>query len=103
MRRRVAKKPNQRYKVGELLSLAQAFQMNRSLREYLLPWPRMTWLGLSGALTFSSRRRRSNDGIGIFTGQTSPQAPQSDEALGWSGTLARPTMCGVMILPIGPG
>ncbi len=41
-RRRVAKKANKRYSVGELLSLAQAFQMKRSLREYLLPWPRIT-------------------------------------------------------------
>ena len=36
-RKRVAKKPNNRYNIGELLSLAQEFQIKRSLREYLLP------------------------------------------------------------------
>ncbi|MNJ80365.1 hypothetical protein D3C77_787220 [compost metagenome] len=41
-RRRVARNPNSRYNRGELLSRAQAFQMKRSLDEYLLPWPRTT-------------------------------------------------------------
>ena len=41
--------------------------------------------------------------MSIFTGQTSPQAPQSDEANGSVAAWSMPSRCGVRIEPIGPG
>ena len=42
-------------------------------------------------------------GMGIFTGQTSPQAPHIDEAEAMFAVASSPSKCGEMILPIGPG
>src|SRR5690606_41411041 len=102
-RKRVAKKPNRRYKAGEVFSQRQPCQARRSEVEYLLPWPRMTRWGSSGFFTFSSRRRRNSEGMGIFTGQTAPQAPPSAEAEGWPGVVSRPIRGGEMMLRIGRG
>src|SRR3954453_9633034 len=42
-------------------------------------------------------------GMSIRTGQTSAQAPQSDEAYGRDDARSMPTRSGVRIAPIGPG
>ena len=55
------------------------------------------------AFTLSFRKRINNLGIGIFTGQTSPQAPHSDDAVGKSFVAFSPNICGEIIFPIGPG
>jgi hypothetical protein len=58
----------------------------------------------SGNGTFASvRSRTSNDGIGIRTGQTSPQAPYRLDAVARSAVASNPSKCGEMIFPIGPG
>jgi hypothetical protein len=53
--------------------------------------------------TASLRSRTSILGIGMRTGQTSPQAPHSDEAPGSAPTSSQPRICGIRISPIGPG
>ena len=52
-----------------------------------------------------SRRRSNRSGIGMLTGQTSLQAPQSDEALGKSASSENrsPARSGDSTAPIGPG
>jgi len=53
--------------------------------------------------TCRARRWTSSDGISIRTGQTSKQAPHSDEAYGRDALSSIPVSCGDSTAPIGPG
>ena len=72
---------------------AQSAHVSRSMAEFIG----------DGSLTARCRRWTSWCGMSIFTGQTSPHAPQSDEANGSLPAFFMPSKCGVRIEPIGPG
>lgn len=82
----------------------QKRQITRSPRRYLAPCPRSGCATCSaGSRLASVRSRISNCGIGMRTGHTSPQAPHRLDAVARSAVASRPSRCGEMILPIGPG